>query len=117
MRLMQRGEGLELDQVIQDGLGHADRSVVLDAAMDHPVTEGRDRPSFEQCASRRDDLPHGGAVIESLRCNVPLLDDTAIRVGDFEAWLDADALHLPPKGTAFGHLGVIDRELDARNRR
>jgi hypothetical protein len=36
-------------------------------------------------------------VIESSRCEVPLLDDVAVGVGDLEAWLVADALDLPAK--------------------
>ena len=79
VRLMQRGERLEFGEIVEHSLVHPHRRVVFYAAVDHAVTKRRDRPSFEQCASRRDDLAHGGVVIESLRFEIPLLDDCGRR--------------------------------------
>jgi hypothetical protein len=82
VRLMQRGEGLQLDEVIEHGLGHPDGSVIVDAAVDHPVAESGHGPPLEQRASGRDDLARRSAVIEALRGELPFLDDALAGVGD-----------------------------------
>jgi hypothetical protein len=77
---MQRGERLERGEIIEHGLVHPHGRIVFDAAVDHAVTESNQRFSSEERPSGRDDLAHGGAVVESLCRKLPLFDDPAAGV-------------------------------------
>ena len=67
MRLMQGRERLEFGEVVEHGLGHPHRRGVVETPVDHAMTEGDNRPSFEQRAPVLNDLACGGAVVEAFR--------------------------------------------------
>ena len=64
---MQGRKRLEFGEVVKHGIGHPHRPAVLEAAVDHAMTESDDRFALQQRASGLNDLARRGAVVEALR--------------------------------------------------
>ena len=67
VRLVQGRERRELAEVVEHRLGHAHGTCVLEAAVDHAMTEADHRASIEQLAPGLEDLARSRAMVEALR--------------------------------------------------
>jgi hypothetical protein len=88
--LMKRSEQRNPCKII-DGLGHLRWPVVGKPAVDHPVADRGDRPSWHQRAPDFE-IARGGTMVEALGGERPLIDDEAFFVGDREIRLSPDLL-------------------------